>query len=37
MAKKITQEDKTTEYLCIEYKKGDKLYVPPDDFKVVQK
>lgn len=35
--KKITQEDKTTEYLCIEYKKGDKLYVPPDDFKVVQK
>ncbi|MFA6914109.1 MAG: transcription-repair coupling factor [Endomicrobiia bacterium] len=35
--KKITQEDKTAEYLCIEYKKGDKLYVPSDDFKVVEK
>lgn len=35
--KKISQSDKTAEYLCIEYKKGDKLYVPPDDFRVVQK
>ncbi len=35
--KKIEQPDKTAEYLCIEYSKGDKLYVPPDDFKVVQK
>lgn len=35
--KKIVQEGKTAEYLCIEYKKGDKLYVPPDDFKVVEK
>ncbi len=35
--KKITQSDKTSEYLCIEYRKGDKLYVPPDDFKTVQK
>ncbi|MBO7610631.1 MAG: transcription-repair coupling factor [Elusimicrobia bacterium] len=35
--KKISQSDKTAEYLCIEYRKGDKLYVPPDDFKVVQK
>ncbi len=35
--KKIEQPDKTAEYLCIEYSKGDKLYVPPDDFKVVRK
>jgi len=35
--KKITLSDKTSEYLCIEYRKGDKLYVPPDDFRVVQK
>ncbi|MFA7074380.1 MAG: transcription-repair coupling factor [Endomicrobiaceae bacterium] len=35
--KKIVQEGKTAEYLCIEYKRGDKLYVPPDDFKVVEK
>ena len=35
--KKITLSDKTSEYLCIEYQKGDKLYVPPDDFRVVQK
>lgn len=35
--KKITLEDRTSEYLCIEYKHADKLYVPPDDFKVVQK
>ncbi|GAB1402149.1 hypothetical protein MASR1M68_10600 [Elusimicrobiota bacterium] len=35
--KKITLEDRTSEYLCIEYKHEDKLYVPPDDFKVVQK
>ena len=35
--KKITQDDKTAEYLCIEYKNNDKLYVPFDEFKVVKK
>ena len=35
--KKITQDDKTAEYLCIEYKNKDKLYVPFDEFKVVKK
>jgi len=34
---KITVDDKTSEYLCIEYRHSDKLYVPPDDFKVVKK
>jgi len=35
--KKITQDDKTAEYLCIEYKNNDKLYVPFEEFKVVKK
>lgn len=35
--KKIARGEQEAEYLCIEYKGGDKLYVPPDDFRVVQK
>ncbi len=35
--KTISREDKTSEYLCIEYRKGDKLYVPPDEIKTVKK
>ena len=35
--KTISREDKTSEYLCIEYKKGDRLYVPPEEIKTVKK
>lgn len=35
--KRIVRGDQAAEYLCIEYKGGDKIYVPPDDFRVVQK
>jgi transcription-repair coupling factor (superfamily II helicase) len=35
--KKISRADKTSEYLCIEYAKGDKLYVPPDNINKVKK
>ena len=35
--KKIARNDAENEYLMLEYKGGDKLYVPVDDFKVVQK
>lgn len=35
--KTISRADKTSEYLCIEYQKGDKLYVPPDEIKAVKK
>jgi transcription-repair coupling factor (superfamily II helicase) len=35
--KKIAREKQEQEYLCIEYKHGDKLYIPINDFKVVQK
>ena len=35
--RKISRGEQETEYLCIEYRGGDKLYVPPDDFRVVQK
>ena len=35
--KKIARGDAENEYLMLEYKGGDKLYVPVDDFKVVQK
>ena len=35
--KTISREDKTSEYLCIEYRKGDKLYVPPEEIKTVKK
>jgi transcription-repair coupling factor (superfamily II helicase) len=35
--KKLVRGEQIAEYLCVEYKGGDKLYVPVDDFKVVQK
>jgi len=35
--RRIARGEQESEYLCIEYKGGDKLYVPPDDFRVVQK
>ena len=35
--KKIARGDAENEYLALEYKGGDRLYVPVDDFKVVQK
>lgn len=35
--KTISREDKTSEYLCVEYTKGDKLYVPPEEIKTVKK
>ena len=35
--KRISRADKTSEYLCIEYAKGDKLYVPPDNINKVKK
>lgn len=33
----IARADKVSEYLCIEYRKGDKLYVPPEEIKTVKK
>lgn len=35
--KKIMRGSQENEYICVEYRKGDKLYVPLDDFRVVQK
>lgn len=35
--KKLARGEQEAEYLYIEYKGGDKLYVPVDDFRVVQK
>jgi len=35
--KTISREDRTSEYLCIEYRSGDKLYVPPEEIKTVKK
>ena len=35
--KTISRDDKTSEYLCVEYQKGDKLYVPPEEIKTVKK
>ncbi len=35
--KTIARADKVSEYLCIEYRKGDKLYVPPEEIKTVKK
>lgn len=35
--KRIERQEQAAEYLAIEYKGGDKLYVPIDDFMVVQK
>lgn len=35
--KKITRVMQEAEYICVEYKGGDKLYVPVDDFRIVQK
>ncbi|MDR0800153.1 MAG: transcription-repair coupling factor [Endomicrobium sp.] len=33
----ISRENSSSEYLCIEYKNGDKLYVPPEEIKTVKK
>ena len=33
----IVRQDKSSEYLCIEYSKGDKLYVPPEEIRTVKK
>jgi transcription-repair coupling factor (superfamily II helicase) len=35
--KTISRHDKTSEYMCIEYAKGDRLYVPPESIKTVKK
>ncbi len=35
--KRIARGDQEKEYLMIEYKHGDRIYVPPEDFRVVQK
>ncbi|MDR3111603.1 MAG: transcription-repair coupling factor [Elusimicrobiota bacterium] len=35
--KTIAREKVASEYLCIEYKNNDKLYVPPEEMKTVQK
>jgi transcription-repair coupling factor (superfamily II helicase) len=33
----ISRENSTSEYLCIEYKNGDKLYIPPEEIKTIKK
>jgi transcription-repair coupling factor (superfamily II helicase) len=35
--KTISRQNSTSEYLCIEYKNSDKLYVPPEEIKAVKK
>jgi transcription-repair coupling factor (superfamily II helicase) len=35
--KTILRDSSVSEYLCIEYRNGDKLYVPPDEIKTVKK
>ncbi|MDR3274476.1 MAG: transcription-repair coupling factor [Endomicrobium sp.] len=35
--KTISRENSVSEYLCIEYRNGDKLYVPPEELKTVKK
>jgi transcription-repair coupling factor (superfamily II helicase) len=35
--KTISRQNNITEYLCIEYKNSDKLYVPPEEIKAVKK
>jgi transcription-repair coupling factor (superfamily II helicase) len=35
--KVISRENSISEYLCIEYKNGDKLYIPPEEIKTVKK
>jgi transcription-repair coupling factor (superfamily II helicase) len=35
--KKIARDTSVAEYLCIEYLKGDKLYIPPQELKSVKK
>jgi transcription-repair coupling factor (superfamily II helicase) len=35
--KTISRDNNTSEYLCIEYRNGDKLYVPPEEIKIVKK
>jgi transcription-repair coupling factor (superfamily II helicase) len=33
----ILRENSVSEYLCIEYKNGDKLYIPPEEIKTIKK
>jgi transcription-repair coupling factor (superfamily II helicase) len=35
--KVISRENSTSEYLCIEYKNSDKLYIPPEEIKTIKK
>ncbi|MDR0617652.1 MAG: transcription-repair coupling factor [Endomicrobium sp.] len=35
--KTISRQNSVSEYLCIEYKNSDKLYVPPEEIKTVKK
>ena len=35
--KRIMRQEQEAEYLAVEYKGGDKLYVPLDDFRIVKK
>jgi transcription-repair coupling factor (superfamily II helicase) len=35
--KVISRENSISEYLCIEYKNGDKLYIPPEEIKTIKK
>ncbi|GMO54565.1 MAG: hypothetical protein Ta2C_07980 [Candidatus Endomicrobiellum trichonymphae] len=35
--KTISRENSISEYLCIEYKNGDKLYIPPEQIKTIKK
>ncbi|MDR1522497.1 MAG: transcription-repair coupling factor [Endomicrobium sp.] len=35
--KTISRQNSTSEYLCIEYKNSDRLYVPPEEIKTVKK
>jgi transcription-repair coupling factor (superfamily II helicase) len=35
--KTISRDNSVSEYLCVEYRNGDKLYVPPDEIKAVKK
>jgi transcription-repair coupling factor (superfamily II helicase) len=35
--KTISRDSGVSEYLCIEYRNGDRLYVPPDEIKTVKK
>jgi transcription-repair coupling factor (superfamily II helicase) len=35
--KTILRDSSLSEYLCVEYRNGDRLYVPPDEIKTVKK